>query len=74
MVILMAKIPYPPLPKKDTKQSQHREKVHGVKTRGDQAQASQGLLQQGVVSTHVKCCLPGNLLRDSVPKIFIERW
>lgn len=42
MVILMTKIHYI---KKNTKQSQQREKPHGTKSRGDQAQTSKGLFQ-----------------------------
>ena len=43
MVIVMAEIHYQEK-KKDTKQNQQREKVHGVKSGGDQEQASKGPL------------------------------
>lgn len=68
------------LQKKDTKYSQQGEEAHGPNSRGCQTQASKNLLWKDSDRTHlippttlwqhVKCCLPENLMGDSVPRDF----
>lgn len=54
-----------------------REKAYDVEFEGNKVQASEDLLtvglcrmQQGVVTAHVKSCLPRKLIKVSVPRVF----
>ena len=63
----------------DTELNQQREKSDGVKAAGNQGQVSKSLLpvesghaesfQHLTVTTQKKYCLPGKLIRDSVPRV-----
>ena len=59
---------------KDIKHNQLRGKAHKVKSRENQGQFSKSPLpveSRMSVTTHVKCCQLGKLIRDSTPRVFI---
>lgn len=51
-----------------------------ITTKGQKAKVGKGPLkvdcqpQQWVLTTHMKCCLPGRLMRDSASKVFMGGW
>ena len=65
---------------KDTKQNQQREEAQGIHLQASksplpgESYRRDWLFQPWVVTTHIKCCLPGELLRDSAPRVFPGNW